>query len=130
VLYYDEKVKVSIDATLNRLNQISKPLNNEYNVVSGQSIFDVSTMLGYGIEDIIAFIKLTPFENLDQNNIDNSKLFVTKKTNEVSKILLLKNKILCTSFEFASPSDVPANVRITEDSVYRITEDGVYRIIE
>jgi len=127
VLIYDEKVKTNVDNTLNRLNQINKPLDNSYKVVSRQSIFDVSTMLGYGIEEIVPFLKLSGIENLNKNNIDNLTLNVTKKRNALSEVLILNGKVLCTSL----PEDVvPDLVRITEDEIYRLTEDSEFRIIE
>lgn len=96
-VYYNELLKVSTKAPLIVSNAILSDTKPMYIVKNRQSIYDLSLTYGYGIEGVVGFLSDNPqLNNLNDFNINNKTILVTKKQNNISSALILQNKVLET----------------------------------
>lgn len=99
---YDESIKPQINALTVFGNQIISPIDNNYLIKQGQSIFDLAISYGYNLDKIIQFLNLAGFSNLDEINIGNTTINVTINADATANNLILQNKQLATNIEEVS----------------------------
>lgn len=94
---YDASIKPELNALTIFGNQIIAPIDNNYLIKQGQSIFDLAISYGYGLDKIIEFLNLAGFSNLNEINIGNTTINVTRNNETTANNLTLQNKQLATN---------------------------------
>lgn len=93
---FDETIKSKNSQASLIIQTIIPTPSNEVEVKSGQSIYDLSIMLGYGMENIISFVNLAGLDNINQLRLPK-KISVTKVTSNLTKSINLQRIVLSTS---------------------------------
>lgn len=122
VLEYDASIKNSVPDEF-RLNYIPPTPDNNYMIMQNQSIYDLSLMFGYGIENCLTFF-LQQNYNCDTIAIGGNILVSKNKTR-------LSDYVTLNSIKFATNiDDSTSYYRLLEDGYYRLLEDGSRRLLE
>ena len=88
-------------------------------VKSGQSVWDLAIMFGYGVEQVALFCNSTGIKSIE-SSLENKILIVTKIDNNLSNFINLQKLTLCT--ELAGNIDEFA--LLTDDGIEITTDDG------
>jgi hypothetical protein len=106
IVTYDETLRGNIDANLNGLNQVKPIIDNSYFIKGNQSLYDLSTQYGYGIDKIIEFIQVIGIANLNVQEIQGKTINVTKRNEKIANNLTLTRRILATGLLEWTPPNI------------------------
>jgi len=95
-LYYDPLIKNKVNIEF-RINTIPAQVDNSYFIKKNQSIYDLALMFGYGIENVVDFVKQYNFDSLDNIFISGTTFNVTKVNTKLSNYVTLNNIIFGTN---------------------------------
>lgn len=88
-------------------------------IKSGQSIYDLAIMYGYGIEGITQFMSDTGINSVEQSLL-NTTIQVTKKDNNLSNYINSQRIVLASDIRVV----VSEGALLTDDGFQLLTDDG------
>ena len=127
VVTYDETLRGNIDANLNGLNQVKPIIDNSYFIKGNQSLYDLSTQYGYGIDKIIEFIQVVGIANLNVQEIQGKTINVTKRNEKIANNLTLTRRILATGLLEYTPPDRDDEKLFQDGFTFKFQTNIIYK---